>query len=343
MSHLFLISPEILMQLVGIRDNAKFIYELVENQTEFNKEISLRTFKNFMKGKGNPSQKTIDVLQKDFKIDFESDIFKGLYNSQWHEILQKIQTTFSKDFFPYAMLVLQEIAKQEDELIQRIKECDTELERIQALAFHPFVLKILNEQENLVLQNAKSHKEIKMIVALLVTKILFYIVAAFDVEYGLYHQKIHKEEQYSFIKKILPVYNDKKEFLHPIGRFFMNIKVKNKKTFKQMAECINVEGYEGIKSESQIRKFKYWRKGTKIPHVDEVINMIKALFPQISTDELEHGKVMFYCVVGVLTLFKELLSAIFKNESELIGWLHKHYNQYHQAHYSACLTKHQTS
>lgn len=91
LSHLFLISPEILMQLVGIKDSAKFIYELVENQTEFNKEISLRTFKNFMKGKGNPSQKTIDVLQKDFKIDFESDIFKGLYNSQWHEILQKIQ------------------------------------------------------------------------------------------------------------------------------------------------------------------------------------------------------------------------------------------------------------
>lgn len=344
MSCLFLIRPDLILDLIGIRDKEKFIYELVQKETLFDKEISLRTFKNFMNMKGSPSQKTINVLQEYFQIDLESDIFKSLHNSLWNEMLTKIQLTFPEDFFPYAMSILKDIAEQEDSLIQEMKKCTTELERIQVYAHQPFVLQMLNEQEIQTLYNAKNHKEIKITSVLLITKTLFYIVVAFDVEYGLYHQQIHKEDQYSFIKKILPKFNEKNEFLHPIDRFFTNIKVKNKKTFQEMAECINVEGYKEIKSESQIRKFRMWRKGNKIPYVDEVVNMVKRLFPQISTRELDHAKVMFYCVVGVSTFFKQLLNAksngqdMFKNDLALIDWLNVHYAQYHQEHYKAYLT-----
>ena len=346
MGCLFFIRPDIILNLIGVRDKEKFIYELVQKETHFDKEISLRTFKNFMNMKGTPSQKTINVLQEHFKIDLESDLFKGLHTSLWKEMLTTIEKNnkLPTDFFPYAMSILKDIAEQEEYLIQKMKKCPTQLEKIQAYAHNPFVLKMLNEQEIKTLQNANSHKEIKITSALLITKILFYVVAAFDVEYGLCHQQIHKEEQYSFIKKILPKYDDKEKFLHPIGRFFTNKKIKNKKTFEQMAECIDVAGYESTQFESKIRKFKYWREGNKIPHVDEVITMLKRLFPQISTRELDHAKVMFYCVVGVSTLFKKLLKAtsngqdIFKNDLELINWLHVHYAQYHQEHYKACLT-----
>lgn len=123
-----------------------------------------------------------------------------------------------------------------------------------------------------------------------------------------------------------------------------DIKIKNKKSFEQMAECLDVKGYEDTQLESKIRKFRIWRKGNKIPHVDEVVKMFKRLFPQISTRELNHAKVMFYCVVGVSTLFKKLLNAtsngqdMFKNDLELIDWLDVQYAQYHQEHYKACLT-----
>ena len=338
MSCLFLIRPNLILDLIGIRDKEKFIYELVEKETDFNKEISLKTFKNIMNMKGTPSQKTIDVLREHFKMDIESDIFKGLHNSLWNEMLQKMQFTFPEDFFPYARLVLKDIAEQEDSLIQEMKQCSTEQEMIQAYTHHPFVLKMLNEQEIKTLQNANSHKEIKITSALLIIKTLFYVVAAFDVEYGLYHQQIHKEEQYSFIKKVLPKYDEEEKFLHPISRFFTNIKIKNNKTFQEMAKCIETTSPEEIKIESQKRKFRAWRKGNKVPHVDEIIKMFKKLFPQIGTHELDHAKVMFYCVIGVSTLFKELLNATFFKEWDIIDWLHLHYDQYHQEHYKACAT-----
>lgn len=336
--------PDLILDLIGVRDKEKFIYELVQKETYFDKATSLKTFRNFMNMKGTPSQKTINVLREHFKIDLESDILKGLHNSLWNEMLIKMQLTFPEDFFPYAMSILKDIAEQEDRLICEKKQCTTELEKIQAYAHHPFVLKMLNEQEIKTLQNANSHKEIKITSALLITKTLFYVVAAFDVEYGLCHQQIHKEDQYSFIKKILPKYDDKEKILHPIGRFFTNIKIKNKKTFEQMAECLDVKGYKDTQLKSKIRKFRIWREGNKIPHVDEVVKMFKRLFPQISTRELDHVKVIFYCVVGVSTLFKKLLKAtsngqdMFKNESEFIDWLDVHYAKYHQEHYKACMT-----
>lgn len=340
MSFLFFIRPDLILDLIGIRDIEKFIYELVEKETDFNREISLKTLKNIMNMKGTPSQKTIDVLQEHFKIDLESDIFKGLYNSLWKEMLTTIEKNnkLPIDFFPYAMSIIKDIAEQEECLIQEMKKCTTELERIQAYAHNTFVLKILTEQEISILQNAKNHKEIKIIGTLLIMKNLFYIAAAFDVEYGLYYKDGYKEEEYSFIKKILPKYNEKNEFLHPIGRFFTNIKIKNNKTFQEMAKCIETASPEEIKYESQKRKFRAWREGNKVPHVDEVITMLKKLFPQIRSRELDHAKVMFYCVVSVSTLFKELLKATSFKEWELIDWLHVHYDQYHQEHYKACVT-----
>lgn len=225
MSCIFFMRPDLILDLIGVRDKEKFIYESVQKETSFDKEISLKTFRNFIDMKGTPSKQTINVLQEHFKMDLESDVFKGLDNSLWNEMLKKMQLTVPEDFFPYAMSILKDIAEQEDSLICKIKQCATELEKIQVYAHHPFVLKMLNEQEIKTLENANSHKEIKITSALLITKTLFHVVAAFDVEYGLYHQQIHKENQYSFIKKILPKYDDKEKFLHPIGRFFTNITV----------------------------------------------------------------------------------------------------------------------
>lgn len=106
-----------------------------------------------------------------------------------------------------------------------------------------------------------------------------------------------------------------------------------------MAKSIRVDTNNPDKTDSQIRKFRFWREGKKQASYNEIKNIFHTLEPEFDNIELSNATLSYYYALFLHNLFEETLKSkidgidIFKLDRELVDWIKIHYDDYFESAY----------
>lgn len=337
MANLFLLQLKSLANLFGIKSIPAVLYNALKTNLSDKLCLSDRTFRDLLNGKKIPTQKTWD------KISFFMPYFDLGYTSEYSNYMTDwellVCSPSYEDFpFPYFKKKFAFLAMQEASLIKEMRNIGSEAGRIHFLFNHPFTHYFLNKDEISIITAKNSFDTDKKIVIIkLSLKMLLYCIAYIDAEWGI-SRKEDRGERFSFIKKILPKF-DQDKYINPIEAFFRLLKKYYKTSYAKMAESISVNTNNTDKTESQERKFRFWREGNKRASYDEIKNIFHTLEPEFDDIELNNATLSYYCALFLHNLFEETLKSkidgidIFKLDRELVDWIKIHYDDYFESAY----------
>lgn len=337
MANLFLLPLKSLASLFGIESISAVLYNALKTNLSDKLCLSDRTFRDLLNGKKTPTQKTRDKISffiPSLELGYTSEYSN--YMTDW-ELL--VCSPSYEDFpFPYFKKKFAFLAMQEASLIKEMRNIGSEAERIHFLFNHPVTHYFLNKDEISIITSKNSFDTDKKIVIIkLSLKMLLYCIAYIDAEWGI-SRKEDRGERFSFIKKILPKFNQDK-YVNPIEAFFRLLKDYYKTTYAEVAKLTTVNTNNPDKTDSQIRKFRFWREGKKQASYDEIKNIFHTLEPEFDDIELNNATLSYYYALFLHNFFDEILKSkidgidIFKLDRELVDWIKIHYDDYFESAY----------
>ncbi len=345
MANLFILPPKELLRLFGIESLSMLILNDIKKTLKIELPFSDKTFKHFMDGKHKPQRNTIDKVCK-FIPHMNKERIEGFlfgndntkqYWTHWEIIIEDINQNNNIEIFPHFRNKFEFLVQLERKIIDELQKKTTENEKIKYLFNHPFLHSFLTTNEIKTLSESITLKEHEVTIFLkLNIKVLFYCIAYIDAEYGLDHTDIYGEK-FSIVKILLPKLDNDK-YINPIELLFRRWRKKSGKSYEHMSQFISVDTNNKDKSDSQKRKFRFWRNGERKASFDEIKNILYGLNSEFDEYELNSGALLYSYAFFLFNLFNELLHArinatsIFER-NELIEWLTINYKDFFDTAY----------
>lgn len=337
MANLLLLPLKSLASLFGIESVSVVLYNVIKASLSDKLRLSDRTFRDLLNGKKTPSQKTRDKISF-FIPSLELGCISEYSNYMTDWELFVCSPSYEDFPFPYFKKKFASLAMQEASLIKEMRNIGSEVERIHFLFNHLFTHYFLNKDEISIITAKNSFDTDKKIVIMkLRLKMLLYCIAYIDAEWGV-SRKEYRGERFSFIKKILPKF-DQDKYINPVESLFRLLKEYYKTSYAKMAKSIRVDTNNPDKTESQERKFRFWRTVEKQASYDEIKNIFHTLEPEFDDTELNYATLSYYYALFLHNFFEETLKSkidgidIFKLDRELVDWIKIHYDDYFESAY----------
>lgn len=341
MANLFLLPPKSIADLFGIDSIPALLYKNIEKDTLEKLPLSDRTFRDVLNGKKQLTSKTLDKLSAMMPfLDWDHTHEFSNYMTAWEFFVHS--PSYEHLPFPYFKKKFASFAIKEASIIKEACNYNSEFERMQFVFNHPFTHSFLTTDEISIITTGNDfNAEKKIILTKLSLRMLLYCIAYMDAEYGI----SRKEDQgirFSFIKKILPKFDDK-GFVNPINSFFKLLIDHYETTYTELAKSLSVDT-NNLDKEDQLnakkRKFRTWREGKKRASYDEVKNILRALEPELDDIELNRATLFYYYALLLHNLFEESLKCkidginLFQvDRRELVEWIKIHYDDYFEKAY----------
>ena len=339
---------EDILNLFGVKNPISALHKYT------NSSLDIKTYSKIFSNKNKPQKRTMDIFFDENPNIKNNTFIKDLLgrdviddSNVWSALIMTLQKDpNSKTFFPISRKIILEILSIENKILNVNKNISVD-KQVAYLYETDSILKefLTPKQIKKLLVDEYIIEECWHIVAEAMCKTTLYIAAHIDAEYSYSQRNYIKNGReigkVSVIKDILPIFENDK-FNTSTEMLFKKWKKSSGKSYTFMQNFISVSGWKGCKADSQKRKFLQWRKGEKIAKHEEIINIVRNIFPEEYDEAIDDDDIIiFYRVSIFLTRYVDYLlklnknkHELFKSDKEVVKWLENYYSCYYKQAYS---------